>query len=695
MYVRPSRVALALLCALIAGCSGGGGSATPPIANSGSSPAAKADAVFSITIPNAVQPQYVSASTKSVYIEQDLSDGTVLNSGITNLTPSSPNCTPGTGGLTCTATIAADVGFISTFVVKTYDGLNATGNILSTGSVPGTVKVGVANSFPLTLGGTIASVSLVVGDLYPSVGTSTTVGVQAKDAGGNTIVGTYDSPVTLSVPSGTSTLTTSSFSNSSGSSTLTLTNSQTAAFALSAAANGKSGTATITPSSGFIGYPLGGGANDVGGLHVTAGVDGKLYYTTGGAGFGTSAGATTGNIGQFDPATGNFTEIASSAFPFSATQTNDGTVWVATTGGPAKMARITGTFSQANYSEITLPLPGPSSNPEPRSMTSGSGIMYLTSNQNYIWKMPIAGPYTTAAVSIVAMPSPGPNQPRMQGIAPDNSGNVWVANDAVNAGASDIKYTPSSGALANFFTFPFGQNAHPRYMALAGDGFVYQTGVFGGCTTNSATPCGAVNQLSAGCATGICANSLGTVDNQSMPDDVAAGSAAVVYTDLWWEGLGIRATGTGNALEIPIAVNPYSATNFGMAPEGVTIASDGTIWFITFVQQANGKLAMERAVFTSAWSIWPGKSLTLGPNSNMLVGIMEPPDKSSGPFTAANSNPNVCGIQGTNFPRSARIVSLAVGTCAITITDAHGRSDTVNVTVTTTTPAAAAGRAEL
>jgi hypothetical protein len=231
-------------------------------------------------------------------------------------------------------------------------------------------------------------------------------------------------------------------------------------------------------------------------------------------------------------------------------------------------------------------------------------------------------------------------------------------------------------------------------MALAGDGFVYQTGLFGGCVSGATSPCGAINQLSAGCANGICANSVGTVDNQAMPDDVAGGSAAVAYTDLWWEGLGLRATGTGNAIEIPLAVNPYSATNFGIAPEGVTIAADGTIWFITYAQQANGKLAMERAVFTPAWSIWPGKSLALATNTNMLIGIMESPDKTNGPFTSTISNTSVCGLQGANFSRNGHLFGLAPGTCIITITDAHGRSDTINVTVSTTAPAAAARRTE-
>src|SRR5208282_1632561 len=70
-------------------------------------------------------------------------------------TPTSPGCTAGGSGTTCTFTFGAPAGS-DTFVVTTYSGPNGTGSVLDQMSLTQTVISGV-NSLAIVLGPVISN----------------------------------------------------------------------------------------------------------------------------------------------------------------------------------------------------------------------------------------------------------------------------------------------------------------------------------------------------------------------------------------------------------------------------------------------------------------------------------------------------------------------------------------------------------
>jgi len=215
-FVRKQTVivyALVASAAVFVGCSGGGGSGSSVPTTGGNVPSqtqATGRATFSLTIPAATSasasnrnPQYISSNTQSMSVAVGTGTATPGAPVVSNLTPGSPGCTAGAaGGTTCTVTIAAPIGS-DTFVVTLYSGTNGSGSILSTGTIAGTVAAATANTFPLTLGGTVAAITVSVtnGNNVIPGGYATTlpVVVTAKDASGATIIGpgNYSNPITL------------------------------------------------------------------------------------------------------------------------------------------------------------------------------------------------------------------------------------------------------------------------------------------------------------------------------------------------------------------------------------------------------------------------------------------------------------------------------------------------------------------
>ncbi|HET9392767.1 MAG TPA: hypothetical protein VFO29_04465 [Candidatus Rubrimentiphilum sp.] len=178
-----ARVAALFAAVLALAACGGHASSTIPSTTEGQ----LVSVAFTIIIPPAITPQYISPSTQSATIS--------VNSG----TPAVANCSGGS----CTTTVLAPVGS-DTFAVSLYDAANGTGNVLSQGSATQTIVSGTANSVSVTLNGVPKNVTITSsGNAFTSVtlGSSSTIAltVTAKDAGGNTIIGTYSSPVQLTV----------------------------------------------------------------------------------------------------------------------------------------------------------------------------------------------------------------------------------------------------------------------------------------------------------------------------------------------------------------------------------------------------------------------------------------------------------------------------------------------------------------
>jgi hypothetical protein len=193
-----TTAALAAVAAIAACGGGGGGQSSLP-------GGAMAQAVFTIAVPSgasasAVQrrPAFISPNAQSISISVA---GAVTTA---NLTSTSPNCTATTTSapLTCTVTLNAPVG-TDTFVVTLYQGLNASGTVLSTATVSAAVSATQPTTIPVTLGGVVASIDVTVQNgnarIPGGYATSVPVIVTAKDPSGAAIVGAgnYTNPITL------------------------------------------------------------------------------------------------------------------------------------------------------------------------------------------------------------------------------------------------------------------------------------------------------------------------------------------------------------------------------------------------------------------------------------------------------------------------------------------------------------------
>jgi Glycine rich protein len=197
-----------------------------------------------------------SAAIASVQITLDSVNGGAPSTGaplsiITNLTITTCPCTvygpsvpPGT----------------DTFSITTYDEPNASGNLLSSATPTYTIVAGQANNENVTLNGvpgsfTIALPSATAGTPFAP---AASISVTAKDADGNTILGTYANPVTLTDAdtSGATSIATSGSDNpppnqllsSSDSATMTYTGLAIAPVAITAKATGVSASATFAPA---------------------------------------------------------------------------------------------------------------------------------------------------------------------------------------------------------------------------------------------------------------------------------------------------------------------------------------------------------------------------------------------------------------------------------------------------------------
>lgn len=702
-HIQFLAAALLLGC-LAAACSGGGSSTLPSTPHGTTTPQQHQSVAFTITIPArttaARSPKYISASTQSVSIVETDGSASPSPAVVQNTTPGSSGCAATSNGTSCTLNVNANVGS-DTFLVKTFDQANAAGNVLSSGTVQGTVVSGQANSFPLTLSGAVASFKLHASDAYPQVGGKATISAQAVDAGGNTIIGTYDTPIALTA-AGSATLSASALAGSSDQSTLTLATSQTSSFTVGGAAGTKTDTLAINPSSGIVYYPVGSGSNDLQGFNIIAGNDGKLYYTTLGLLQCTQHGFcydNSGTLGQFDPSTGNFTEIPfPQDEPIAPYQTADGKVWVsltstdpATTNATGNVGYVSGGFGSSNLTVVPLPAPSPYVPSRPRSFALGAdGNLYLTGNtDSRLYKIPVSNP-STATISAVPLPTytAAPNaafpysaaaQP--QGIATGPDGNLYVANFAFFA-PNVLQYNTTSGAITAFAP-PGGQGPEPRYIVTGSDGNLYES--YGGVC--QVAPCyGGLNAMStAGVFTPI-----GTPDGYSEPDDLAAGNGFVAFVDLGQAGLGTYNFTSKEVRDYPIEpvnANGVQCCSVWLAPNGVTVGSDGSLWYITYGMMSNGgSLGIAHVVMTANWSVWPSQQLSLngtGDANAQLVGIMESGD--SGPFTVTSTNSSVAVLKPiTGESHNFHLVGVGAGTCTVTITDKNGRTESIAVNVTST-----------
>lgn len=184
---------LASICVLALVSCGGGSVLRPATGtNPGTNQSATATVRFVIPGPSDNPPRV----RKPAFVSPSIQSASITVSGIAqpfvaNLTPTSPNCAGGGGGVTCTISVGSPTGTVM-FTVRTYDGLNAQGNLLSTGSATATVTMAGPNTVNLALNGAVSRLGLaLMQPLVPAGSSATTqLVVQALDAQNNVIIGT-------------------------------------------------------------------------------------------------------------------------------------------------------------------------------------------------------------------------------------------------------------------------------------------------------------------------------------------------------------------------------------------------------------------------------------------------------------------------------------------------------------------------
>jgi hypothetical protein len=162
---------------------------------------------------------FLSPSTVSVAI----SVSGIATPVVADVSNSSTLCATNSETRTCSIPVSAPAG-TDTFTATLYTAANATGTILGAGTATQAIASGEPFSLSLAVNGVAASVELSATQKQFTAGVpaSTTLIVHALDAGGNTIAGTYQYPITIndSDTTGTFTVTPANVSNSTTTVTL-------------------------------------------------------------------------------------------------------------------------------------------------------------------------------------------------------------------------------------------------------------------------------------------------------------------------------------------------------------------------------------------------------------------------------------------------------------------------------------------
>lgn len=187
-------------CIALAAC-GGGGATSPGSVPATPSPGGVTEqsVTFQLEIPattraaaaNARRPSYVSAGTQSISIVVNGGAPQVFSVPVSGTLVSgcSPPSTP-TASVACSWTLTVPAG-PATFAVTLYSGPNATGSVLSSGSISTTIVAGKLNDVAVTFNGVPAALVLELGTSSPLTGTPVVIPVivYTVDAAGYAIVG--------------------------------------------------------------------------------------------------------------------------------------------------------------------------------------------------------------------------------------------------------------------------------------------------------------------------------------------------------------------------------------------------------------------------------------------------------------------------------------------------------------------------
>jgi streptogramin lyase len=558
---RSRYLPLAFAAALLSDCSGGGGVAIPTTSARPGLIAGNVVVIVSkpVSPSSRARPQYISPSAVSLSITiSGVAAPTVAEIG-----PGASDCTGG-ATRTCTIHVSAPLGN-DTFTISQFDGPNATGTLLGSGSTTVTVTP-AAFAVTVTLDGTVASITIAFANLPPagSPGTATVV-VMAKDADGNTIVGpgNYTLPITLTDNdlSGATTLSTTSVTGPGVSVTLNYNGAHHVVAMISASASGIApASAPFSPVPTVTNEYTVPTANSQP-FNITPSPDGTLYFSESFFGVPSKIAriTTSGAITEY-------TTPAAASKPFGIAARSDGTVW----------------FAEA------IVYPGPScANPG-----AGGSVAELSGG------------------TITEFPIPTVRYPGY--VAPGGDGNIWFTETPVvlasvqcNPGAV-AKVTPAG--IITEYPIPGTTGIGP--IAAGPDGRLW-------FTENNDNRIGAIT-------TGGTISEYAIPTPASDPMGIAAGSdGALWFTERVANKIG-RITTSGAITEYPIPTAGAYARQMTLGPDNniwfaeqhtaqigritpsgqiseypvpgalditdVATGSDGNIWFVDLMTNTVGKL---------------------------------------------------------------------------------------------------------
>jgi len=483
VLARPGVVyALALV---LSACGGGGGGSSPApstlvggtVPTSAPAPGGNGTLSFSIAIPSSTgpaassrTPKYVSPSTASVTVTLAGQTSPLVTA---NLGATAPGCTAVAGGVTCSVSVTAPAGS-NTFVITTYNGTNGTGQQLSTARIAATVTQNATTQVALTLNGVVASTQVILGTTTAPVGTplAIAVTVNAYDQNGNLIVGSgnFSSPITLTLtdPSGATSLSTTSVAAPGTSVTLNYSGNSMASATITPSNAAPNGSATFTPTGNVATtYAVLAGDNNylnvlspgpAGDRAVWYGSNGRIgrmtttgqvtEYTTGITDVYALAPGTDGNmwfaqggaylVGSIT-STGTVTMAATyntGCGPGLCGYTNfmvpgpDGNVWFSDDNGYVGMVTTNGIVTEWSITN----LPGwPGGGSEPNQIAFSGNTLYLADEYGWVDAIAISGAGAASAptgVVQVANPAAG----AVYGLAIGPDGNVWFSDSYQNIG---------------------------------------------------------------------------------------------------------------------------------------------------------------------------------------------------------------------------------------------------------------------
>jgi hypothetical protein len=216
---RPFRLRIlfaVIAAAMTAACGGSLNTPQGPVVGSpgggGPPPTRLVDVKVTVTVPrgsSGAQPNYLSRDTQSLVIKLISVNGsgvTGVNATLVNTVAKARGCKAQTHGIVCSATVSGSPGN-DVFAVSAYAGVDATGAVLSVGTVRTKVSAGegfgISNGMSLTLDSVIASLKVALSPNEAKRGerVSSAVTLTAYDASGAQIVGPGDfyESVTLAI----------------------------------------------------------------------------------------------------------------------------------------------------------------------------------------------------------------------------------------------------------------------------------------------------------------------------------------------------------------------------------------------------------------------------------------------------------------------------------------------------------------